>query len=143
MTDQTKKRKRQETLPTQSTPLGTDVLTNPNASEKLSASELERQQQAAKRQKEQEQATRLRFMDQDLQAFIDEMEGHKVDEHAPSSRDILYDNAVSDYDEVSDEYKRKEMQGKLRLFSHFVNMFATVVEGKEVCTVFFDKSGEM
>ena len=109
----------------------------------VSMTGINRTKQAAKKLREQEQTTQAQFLDQDIQAYIDEIEGRRPDERAPSSRDVLYDGKVSDYDQVSDEYKKKEMQGHMRLFAHYVNLYTAAVEGQQACTVFFDESGEM
>ena len=111
-------------------------------SDGISKTNNERLEQAAKRRKARELETQ-RFIDQDLQKYMDEIADQQPDEFTPSARDVIYDNAVSDYEEVSDEFKKEEMRGKLCLFSLFVNFYATAVEGKHISTVFYDKNGEM
>lgn len=102
-----------------------------------------RLEKAVKRRKARELEERKRLIDQVIQNYTDEIAGQEPDNRGPSARDIIYDNAVPDYEKVSDDFEKKEMRGKLCLLAHFVNLYAGAVEGKHACTVFYDEKGEM
>ena len=87
-------------------------------------------------------AVRESFVNQQMQEMIDELQGVTGGEAAPS-RDVIYGDAVNDFDVVSDEFQRKEMRGHFCILAHYCNLFAKAVEGKAFFDTFYDEDGNM
>lgn len=104
-----------------------------------SENDIQQEKAIARRKREEKQA-------QEVQAHVDELvldfeeRSSRYTQFEPSARDRILDDQVSDFEIISDEQKKKEVQAVLRDMSLFLNMAFETIEGLPAKEFFFRKN---